>query len=107
MKRPPAAMSGPCARAWKRPASNKIDAVLIAAATAQVEQVKAASDPRLRDLAEWMTAYEQVADQLAELKTFMEHVSLKDVGRLLTRQIRTLESLKATLAGKGCSTSPP
>lgn len=83
-----------------RAKNDKIDAVLIAAATAQVEQVKAASDPRLRDLAEWMTAYEQVADQLAELKTFMEHVSLKDVGRLLTRQIRTLESLKATLAGK-------
>lgn len=83
-----------------RAKNDKIDAVLIAAVTAQVDRVKAAADPRLQAMAEWMTAYEQVADQLAELKTFMEHVSLKEVGRLFTRQIRNLESLKATLAAK-------
>jgi transposase len=83
-----------------RAKNDRIDAVLIAAATAQVDTVKAAADPRLQVMAEWMTAYEQVADQLAELKTFMEHVSLKEVDRLLTRQIRGLESLKATLAAK-------
>lgn len=83
-----------------RAKNDKIDAVLIAAATAQVDQVKAAADPRLQAMAEWMTAYEQVADQIVELKTFMEHVSLKAVGRLLTRQIRGLENLKATLAAK-------
>jgi transposase len=80
--------------------NDRIDAVLIAAATAQVDTVKAAADPRLQAMAEWMTAYEQVADQLAELKTFMEHVSAKEVSQLLTRQIRSLERLKATLAVK-------
>jgi transposase len=83
-----------------RAKNDRIDAVLIAAATAQVDQVRAAADPRLQVMAEWMTAYEQVADQLAELKTFMEHVSLKEVGRLLTRQIGALERLKATLTAK-------
>jgi transposase len=83
-----------------RAKNDRIDAALIAAATAQVDTVKAAADPRLQAMAEWMTAYEQVADQLAELKTFMEHVSLKAVDRLLTRQIRSLETLKATLAAK-------
>lgn len=80
--------------------NDRIDAVLIAAATAQVDTVKAAADPRLQAMAEWMTAYEQVADQLAELRTFMEHVSLKAVERLITQQIRSLERLKATLAAK-------
>lgn len=83
-----------------RAKNDRIDAILIAAATAQVDRVKAAADPRLQTMAEWMTAYEQVSDQLAELKTFMEHVSLKEVGRLLTRQIRSLEGLKATLAAR-------
>jgi transposase len=83
-----------------RAKNDRIDAVIIAAATAQVDAVKAAGDPRLAALAEWMTAYEQITDQLAELRTFMEHVSLKEVSQLLKRQIRTLESLKATLAAK-------
>ncbi|HEY0649321.1 hypothetical protein, partial [Phenylobacterium sp.] len=45
------------------------------AATAQVEAVKAAQDPRLADLAERLTCYEQITDQAAELKTFLESVS--------------------------------
>ncbi len=81
-----------------RAKNDRLDAVLIAAATAQVDAVKAAGDPRLQDLAERLTAYEQVADQLAELKTFMEHVSLKDVARWLRGQIRALDRLKARLA---------
>jgi transposase len=81
-----------------RAKNDKIDARLIAAATAQVEAVKAAGDPRLTDLAERLTAYEQVTDQAAELKTFLEHVTLKDVVRMIRRQIASLERLKAKLA---------
>jgi transposase len=80
--------------------NDRLDATLIAAATAQVDTVRAAADPRLQDLAERMTAYEQISDQLAQLKTFMEHVSLKDLRRRLTRQIAALESLKTTLAAE-------
>ena len=81
-----------------RAKNDRIDAVLIAAATAQVDAVKAASDPRLQELAERLTAYEQVSDQLAQLKTFMEHVTLKDLVRTLRAQLRALTCLKKSLA---------
>jgi transposase len=80
--------------------NDRIDAVLIAAATSQVDTVKAAGDPRLRELAERMTAYEQISDQLARMKTTLEHVTLEDVARLFMAQVRGLEDLKKTLAGE-------
>lgn len=68
------------ARLKRRRAKNdRIDAQLIAAATAQVDAVKAAGDPLLAELAERMTAYEQASDQLAQLKTYLEHVTLPDL----------------------------
>jgi transposase len=82
----------------RRAKNDRLDAQLIAAATAQVEAVKAAQDPRLAALAERLTAYEQITDQAAALKTFLESVSLKDVARMVQTQIRTLERLKAKLA---------
>jgi transposase len=84
----------------RRAKSDRLDAQLIAAATAQVEAVKAAQDPRLRELAERLTAYEQVSDQLAELKTFLESVTLKDVLRALGGPLRVLQRLKARLAAE-------
>jgi transposase len=87
------------ARLKRRRAKNdKLDARLIAAATVQVDAVRAAQDPGLRDLAERLTAYEQITDQLAELRGFMEHVTLADLAKTLRAQIRSLERLKATLA---------
>jgi transposase len=82
----------------RRAKNDRLDARLIAAATAQVEAVKAAQDPRLADLAERLTAYEQITDQAAEMKTFLEHVTLKDVATQIRTQIRSLERLKARLA---------
>lgn len=79
----------------RRAKSDALDAHLIAAATARIDTVKAASDPRLIELADRLTAYEQVADQAAELKTFMEHVTLKDVAANLRAQITSLTRLKA------------
>jgi transposase len=81
-----------------RAKNDRLDAQLIAAATAQVETVRAAQDPRLAELAERLTAYEQITDQLAELKTFLECVRLKDLARQIRTQIRSLERLKTTLA---------
>lgn len=78
--------------------NDRIDALLIAAATARVETVRAAQDPRLQDLAERFTAYEQVTDQAARMKVFLEHVTLKDLKASLVAQIRGLERLKAKLA---------
>jgi len=84
----------------RRAKNDKLDAALIAAATAQVEAVKAAQDPRLTELAERLTAYEQITDQAAELKTFLEHVTLKDIAADVRRQIAALTRLKAKLAGQ-------
>jgi transposase len=81
-----------------RAKNDRLDARLIAAATAQVEAVKAAQDPRLVELAERMTVYEQITDQAATLKTFLESVTLKDAAALLRAQIRSLERIKAKLA---------
>ena len=77
--------------------NDRLDAALIAAATAQVDAVKAAADPRLQELAERLTAYEQVTDQLAELKTAMEQVRLKDVAADFARLMSALAELKQKL----------
>ena len=81
----------------RRAKNDRLDAHLIAAATAQVEAVRAARDPRLTDLAERLTAYELVTDKAADLKTFLESVTLKDLAAAIRVQIRSLERLKAKL----------
>ena len=81
-----------------RAKNDRLDARLIAAATAQADTVRAAQDPRLADLAERLTAYEQITDQIVELKTFLESVRLKDIAALVRAQIRSLERLKAKLS---------
>jgi transposase len=81
----------------KRAKNDRLDAALIAAATAQVDAIRAAQDQRLVELGERLTAYEQVTDQAAEMKTFLESVRLKDVASLIRGQIRALERLKAKL----------
>lgn len=81
----------------RRAKNDRLDAGLIAAATAQVEAVRAARDPRLVELAERLTAYELVTDKAADLKTFLESVVLKDLAGAIRVQIRSLERLKARL----------
>lgn len=81
----------------RRAKNDRLDAHLIAAATAQVEAVRAARDPRLADLSERLTAYELVTDKAADLKTFLESVTLRDLVAAIRAQIRSLERLKAKL----------
>ena len=83
-----------------RAKNDRLDARLIAAATTQVEAVRAAQDPRLAEMAERLTAYEQVTDQLAELKVFLEHVALPDLLKDLRAQIASLARLKQKLAAR-------
>ena len=77
--------------------NDRIDARIIAAATAQVEAVKAANDQRLTELAERLTAYEQVTDQLAQLKTMVEHLTLEDLKAGFRAQMATLRVWKRSL----------
>ena len=81
---------------WKAK-NDRLDARLIAAATAQVDAVRAAQDPRLVELAERLTAYEQITQQAAQLKNFLEPLRLPDLIRMTKAQIRSLELLKAKL----------
>lgn len=80
-----------------RAKTDRLDARLIAAATAQVETVRAAQDPRLPALAEHLSAYEQVSDQAAQLKTFLESVACGDIAALIRSQLQALAQLKARL----------
>ena len=82
----------------QRAKNDRIDARMIAAATAQVEAVKAAGDPYLAELAERMTAYEQAADLLAQTRTYREHTRLADLRVDLDAHIRILAARKKTLA---------
>lgn len=81
----------------RRAKNDRLDARLIAAATAQVEAVRAARDPRLTALAERLTAYELITDKAADLKTFLESVTLKDVAATIRASLRGLERTKAKL----------
>jgi transposase len=81
-----------------RAKNDRIDARVIAAATAQVEAVRAASDPALQELAERLTAYEQAADMVARLKTFLEHVGLEDLKVQHQAQLKIAKAWKQSLA---------
>jgi transposase len=84
----------------RRAKNDRLDARLIAAATAQVDAVRAARDVRLVELADRLTAYELITDKAADLKTFLESVALKDVAATIRASLRSLERTKARLAAE-------
>src|SRR3712207_1965642 len=61
-------------------------------------RVEAAHDPLLAPLAERLTAYEQVAGLIAQLRGGLEHVGLADLRAALLEQLRSLVALKQRLA---------
>jgi transposase len=87
------------ARLKRRRAKNdRIDARLIASATAQVDTVRAAQDPQLRELADRMTAYEHLSAQLAQLKTFLGQLPIEELKLRLTGYAAELHKLKKAIA---------
>ncbi len=78
--------------------NDKLDASVIAAATAQTDLVRAAGDPQLIELCERLTAYEQAADLVAQLKTMLEHVALSDLRAQYEAQLKGLKLWKRRLA---------
>jgi transposase len=78
--------------------NDKIDAAVIAAATAQTDTVRAASDPLLVELGDRLTAYEQAADLVARMKTMLEHIGLPDVKLQHQAQLKALKRWKDQLA---------
>lgn len=80
-----------------RAKNDRMDARLIAYATAQTDTVRAAGDPRLADLAERLTAYEQASDLATLLKTQMEHLSLPELIEEARAQLAILVARKTRM----------
>lgn len=81
----------------QRAKNDRLDARLIAAATAALDTVRPAPGPHLLDLAEHLTVYEQVSAKAADLKTFLSTVRQEQLRQLLAAQLAQLLELKQTL----------
>ena len=82
----------------QRAKTDPADARLIAAATAAINRRTRPADPELIALGERLTTYEQIADQLMELRTFRQSLRLSDLIGLIDGQIQALKALKQSLA---------
>ncbi len=84
------------ARARLRRAENDtIDAVLIAACAAMMEDPQIEADPRLAELAEHLTFIEQNEKDTARIKTRLEHVKDARLRRMMEGDIKRLEARRA------------
>ncbi|MBW8734669.1 MAG: IS110 family transposase [Asticcacaulis sp.] len=80
-----------------RAKSDKIDAGLIARATAQWEGTIARRDKDIVEMAEILTLYEHVADILAETRTIAEHQRLPEVCSVQAELVNQLHRQKQNL----------
>ena len=80
-----------------RAKSDKIDARLIAKATAQWEGLVARRDKDVVELAEVLTFYEQVSGMLAQSRTVAEHQRLEEVCQAQAKMVDYLVRLKQSL----------
>jgi transposase len=89
----------------RRAKNDKLDAVLIAACAASIEQPRIAPDARLAKLADYLTYVEQVEEDIARFKVRLEHVDdprlkrmvLADIARLKARRRAELLRIATTL----------
>jgi transposase len=82
----------------RRAKNDRLDARLIALATARLDTLKAFADPGLAELQQRLTAYEQASDRVSTFKTQLEHVDLADLRTRLLVQLETLIAYKKALA---------
>jgi transposase len=66
----------------RRAKNDDLDAVLIAACAATLDQPKIAPDPRLAELAQYLTFLEQTEEDIARFKTRLEHIDEPKLQRL-------------------------
>jgi transposase len=89
----------------RRAKNDKLDAVLIAACAASIDQPRIEPDPRLAKLARYLTFVEQIEEDIARLKVRLEHVAdarlrrlvMADIARLKTRRATELKRIVAAL----------
>jgi transposase len=78
-----------------RAKNDAIDAAIIAACTALLDPPCREPDPRLEALADQLTFVEQTEEDIARLKTRLEHIRNPRLHRLVTRQVARLTALRA------------
>jgi transposase len=79
----------------RRAKNDALDAELIAACTAAIDQPRIAPDPRLAELAENLTFLEQLEEDIARFKTRLEHIDEPGLRRLVNSDIVRLKARKA------------
>ena len=79
----------------RRAKNDALDAELIAACTAAIDQPRIAPDPRLAELAENLTFLEQLEEDIARFKTRLEHIDEPSLQRLVNSDIIRLKARKA------------
>jgi transposase len=85
------------ARAHLRRAKNdKLDAVLIAACTATIDQPRIEPDERLAKLAQHLTFIEQIEEDIARFKVRLEHVGEPRLRRMVVADLARLKTRRST-----------
>jgi len=79
----------------RRAKNDVLDAVLIAACAAAIDSPPIEPDARLEDLADHLTFVEQIEEDMARLKTRLEHIQDKRLRRIATTDIARLERRRA------------
>jgi transposase len=79
----------------RRAKNDALDAALIAACAASIEPPRIEPDARLADLAEHLTFVEQIEEDIARLKTRLEHVGDKRLRRIVMADIARLKARRA------------
>lgn len=86
------------AYAWmrlRRAKNDALDAALIAACTAAIDNPRIEPDRRLADLADQLTFVEQIEEDIARLKTRLEHIDARRLRRFVTADIARLKLRRA------------
>lgn len=89
----------------RRAKNDALDAVLIAACTAALDPSGTVPDPRLTKLADQMTFLDQIGEDIARLKTRLEHIDeprlrrivLGDIARLKARKLAQIRDIARQL----------
>ena len=80
----------------RRAKNDVLDAVMIAACTATLDQVREAPDARLTDLAEHLTFLEQIEEDIKRYKTRLEQTSEPRLRRWVLGEIARLKAKRLT-----------
>ena len=79
----------------RRAKNDRLDAVLIAACAATLQEPQIAPDPRLQSLARQLTFLEQTEEDIARLKVRLEHVAEPRLRRMVEADIARLKTRRA------------